>query len=71
MFKGEIPEGLPVMHSCDTPRCCNPDHLSLGTSKDNSDDMVAKGRHRTALKPVEALLVCWFAGDSTVDEIAA
>jgi hypothetical protein len=36
--------GLHAMHSCDFPACCNPDHLSEGTSKQNNDDMIAKGR---------------------------
>lgn len=33
-----------VRHSCDRPACCNPQHLSLGTSKDNKADAIAKGR---------------------------
>lgn len=33
-----------VLHSCDNPKCCNPHHLSLGTNKENSVDMIAKGR---------------------------
>lgn len=47
LHKGQIPDGLVVMHSCDTPACVNPDHLSVGTFKENTADMIAKGRKRT------------------------
>jgi hypothetical protein len=46
MTHGEIPEGIRVLHHCDTPACCNPDHLFLGTDEDNRLDMIAKGRQR-------------------------
>jgi hypothetical protein len=46
---GEIPEGLFVLHRCDNRRCVRPDHLFLGTNKDNSDDKIAKGRARHAI----------------------
>lgn len=44
IYKGPTIKGLVVMHSCDTPLCVNPDHLTLGTYKQNRDDMVKKGR---------------------------
>lgn len=43
-FKDEIPLGMAVMHSCDNPPCCNPEHLSIGSQKDNMRDCSAKGR---------------------------
>jgi DNA-binding transcriptional regulator YiaG len=45
MHYGDIPSGMFVMHACDNKRCVNPAHLSLGTPKHNTADMIAKGRH--------------------------
>lgn len=46
-LKGAIPAGKLVLHRCDTPRCCNPDHMFLGTDADNSADKIRKGRDNT------------------------
>lgn len=42
-FKGEIPEGLYVLHSCDVKSCVNPDHLLVGTQLENVQDAARKG----------------------------
>jgi hypothetical protein len=42
--RGLVPDGLEVMHKCDVPSCVNPDHLELGTHKQNMTDAKARGR---------------------------
>lgn len=41
---GVIPDNKNVLHKCDVPQCCNPNHLFLGTHADNVNDMKNKGR---------------------------
>ena len=44
MYKGHITQGAFVLHTCDNPRCVNPDHLYLGTQADNVRDMWDRNR---------------------------
>ena len=44
LFSGAVPDGLQVLHGCDTPSCVNPSHLFLGTTQDNTADRNNKGR---------------------------
>jgi hypothetical protein len=42
---GEIEEGMVVRHSCDNPTCVNPEHLIVGTQRDNIQDMMDRDRN--------------------------
>lgn len=45
IFKGPLPANDLVLHHCDNPTCVNPDHLYIGTQRDNMQDALARGRN--------------------------
>jgi hypothetical protein len=72
---GPIPPGLSICHRCDNPPCVRPDHLFLGTTRENVFDSIAKGRPRGAppkLTPAdkEAIRAQYAAGGITKAAIA-
>ena len=50
LFRGPIPDGMVICHTCDNPKCCNPLHLFIGTIDTNNKDMAAKGRCKYSAK---------------------
>lgn len=42
-----IPKGMWVLHKCDNPKCVNPEHLYVGTAKQNTADCIVRGRRNT------------------------
>lgn len=49
LVNGDIPKKAFILHSCDTPACCNPAHLRIGTPQDNVKDRDIRHRHRSAI----------------------
>lgn len=49
-FRGAIPPKISVLHRCDNPPCVNPEHLFLGTQKENMRDKIQKGREYQSKK---------------------
>lgn len=59
IFHGAVPDNMQVCHNCpggDNPLCCNPDHLWLGTNKQNMEDAAKKGQMVRGEKMKTAIL---------------
>ena len=66
LFKGVTPGKLHILHKCDNKKCCNPNHLFLGTNRDNVDDAISKGIHHSARftwEKAEAIRTRYAAGE--------
>ena len=48
----KIPEGKIIRHTCDNPPCVNPEHLLVGTHKENTNDMIERGRRPSGKKDI-------------------
>lgn len=44
LINGPLGKGQVIRHKCDTPQCCSPNHLEVGTQTDNMQDMSRRGR---------------------------
>lgn len=53
LSNGPIPAGLNILHSCDNPRCVNPDHLRAGPQSDNIAEAYEKKRKVSPFAKVE------------------
>lgn len=52
LYVGDIPLGQLVLHACDNPACVNPKHLHLGTHRENTHEMIVRGRVARNTAPI-------------------
>lgn len=66
---GEVPKGKVIRHTCDNYRCCNPEHLILGSQRDNVIDMVKRERNTQISLTNEQILSIIDQNEKTVAEL--
>lgn len=68
LFVGEIPAGMHVLHKCDNRKCVNPEHLYVGTAKDNVRDKIERcpwyGRMKIPFETVQEAIKLYEIGFS-------
>jgi len=50
---GAIEACMCILHACDNPKCCSPDHLRQGTQKENTQDMLSRNRQAAKLTELQ------------------
>lgn len=65
---GAVPVGMILMHHCNNPRCCNPDHIIAGTHKQNAEHKIQAGRAKSAIGKDRAISIAeFFLGNPGID----
>ena len=65
--KGVDPKDEIIMHKCDNPICVNPEHLSLGSNKDNTNDMMSKSRGSKQFQSGESHILSKLTNKDIID----
>lgn len=68
---GQIPSGKSILHHCDNPPCCNPQHLFVGDQDVNMADAAKKGRIKRKLTWGQVLQIREMAGTGLKQRIIA